>query len=73
MRAPSSGFVVPVGSAISATIAAGTSRWVRGSASAATSATSAARMRNVRWVPTSGISSSVAANVPNSEPIVESA
>ena len=32
-----------------------------------------AKTRNVRWVPTSGISSSAAANVPSSEPTVEMA
>ena len=41
------------------------------SPSAATIASASAKTRNVRWVPTSGISSSAERNVPSSEPTVE--
>src|SRR3954469_5959704 len=62
---------VPPRTAISAAMASGTSAPRRRSPSAATAAVISANVRNVRWVPTSGISSSAAANVPSSEPTVE--
>ena len=62
---------VPTGTAISAAMASGTSAHRGRRPSAATAAVISAKMRNVRWVPTSGISSSEAANVPSSEPTVE--
>src|SRR3954470_6424241 len=64
-------FVVPTGTSISAAIASGTSAQRGRRPSAATAAVISANVRNVRWVPTSGISSSDAANVPSSEPTVE--
>src|SRR3954451_21106314 len=64
-------FVVPTGTSISAAIATGTSAHRGRRPSAATAAVISANVRNVRWVPTSGISSSAAANVPSSEPTVE--
>ena len=65
--------VTPGGSASIAAIAAGTSAKRTGSESAAVTASSSAKKMNVRCVPISGISSSEAAKVPNSEPSVESA
>ena len=62
---------MPTGTAISAAIASGTSAQRGRSPSVATAAVISANVRNVRWVPTSGISSSEAANVPSSEPTVE--
>ena len=66
-------FVVPTGITIStmittATIAPTTQR--RPSPGSATSARTSAKIRNVRCVPTTGISSSDARKVPVSEPIV---
>ena len=67
---------VPSGSAIRAitttgTTSAGTRN--RASPGRAVTASSTAKTRNVRRVPANGISSSAAANVPTSDPKVESA
>jgi len=51
----------------------GASNARRGRAGAATSVSASAKTRNVRWVPANGISTSAAANVPSSEPAVDSA
>src|ERR1044072_841574 len=69
-RPSSEPLVVPTGTNISATIASGTSAQRGRSPSAATAAVISAKVRNVRCVPTSGISRSAAANVPSSEPTV---
>ena len=61
---------VPTGTASSAATPTGTSQKRRGSPAAATAETATANTMNVRWVPTSGISSSAARNVPSSEPTV---
>ena len=62
---------MPTGTANSAATPSGTSHQRRGSPSAATIASASAKVRNVRWVPASGISSSAERNVPSSEPTVE--
>ena len=67
----SAALTVPTGTANSAAMASGTSHQRRGSPTAATSASASAKVRNVRWVPASGISSSAERNVPSSEPTVE--
>src|SRR4029078_13481555 len=71
-RSPSSALLtVPTGTAISAAIASGTSHQRHCRPATATTAVISANVRNVRCVPTSGISSSEARNVPSSEPTVE--
>ena len=62
---------VPIGSASSAATPSGTSAQRRPRPSVATTASASAKTRNVRCVPTSGISSSADRNVPSSEPTVE--
>src|SRR5688500_14697318 len=72
MTLPSSEpLTVPTGTTSSAAIAAGTSAQRGRSPSAATVDVISANVRNVRWVPISGMSSSEAANVPSNEPTVE--
>src|SRR3954471_20966867 len=69
-RASAEPLTVPTGTSISPAIASGTSAQRRRSPSAAAAAVISANVRNVRCVPTSGISSSAAANVPSSDPTV---
>ena len=73
MTVPSpAALTVPTGSANRAAMATGTSAQRRRPApSAATIASISAKVRNVRCVPTSGISSRAERNVPTSEPTVE--
>jgi hypothetical protein len=66
--------IVPTGAAAAARIAAGTAAAAirrRRTPGAAVTAHSNANVRNVRRVPTSGISSSAAPRVPTSDPAVE--
>src|ERR1051325_8840491 len=69
-RASDEPLTVPTGTNISPAITSGTSAQRGRRPSAATAAVISANVRNVRCVPTSGISSSAAANVPSSEPTV---
>ena len=66
-------FVAPTGMTISSAIPAATAAprpHRRPSAGSTTRARARAKIRKVRWVPTSGISSSDARKVPVSEPMV---
>jgi hypothetical protein len=63
--------VPPGGIAISAATIRATAAQRARRPSTATAASDAAKIRNVRWVPTSGMRSSAARNVPTSEPAVE--
>ena len=64
-------FTVPTGIAIAAATATGAAAARQPSPAAATIASSSAKARKVRWVPTSGIRTSAASIVPSSEPTVE--
>ena len=67
----SAALIVPTGSADASASGAGTAAKRQPSPAAATSASARAKTRKVRWVPSSGISSSAAIIVPSSEPAVE--
>ena len=70
-RPSSAALTVPIGSASRAATPSGASAKRRPRPSAETTASASAKVRKVRCVPTSGISSSAEANVPTSEPTVE--
>ncbi len=73
LPSPASAFSVPTGTAISAAIATGASaqRRTGRSPQTATTAITSAKIRKVRRVPTSGISTSAEPSVPTSDPAVE--